>query len=33
MPALIEVGRAHANEHLVIADHRRVDLPQLQDVG
>jgi len=31
--ALVDPGRVHADEHVVIADHRRVDLPELQDVG
>ena len=26
-------GRVHPYEHLVVPDHRSVDLPQLQDVG
>jgi hypothetical protein len=30
---LIDSGRVHPDEHLVVADYRLVDLPELQDVG
>ena len=31
--ALVDPGRVHPDKHLVVADHRPVDLPELQDVG
>ena len=30
---LIDAGRAHPDEHVVVPDHRPVDVPGLQDVG
>ena len=30
--ALIDAGRVHPHEHLVVGDRRPVDLPELQDV-
>jgi hypothetical protein len=31
--ALVDPGRAHPDEHLIVADGRLIDLPELQDVG
>jgi hypothetical protein len=30
---LVDAGRLHPHEHVLVSDHRLVDLPKLQDVG